>query len=40
LDIRADIEDKPTLAGIPFRVILHLLDAPSEHQPGEPAGLE
>ncbi len=36
LDIRADIEDKPELAGVPFRVILHLLDAESEHQPGEP----
>jgi maltose alpha-D-glucosyltransferase/alpha-amylase len=36
LDIRADIEDKAELAGVPFRVILYLLDAPSEHQPGEP----
>jgi maltose alpha-D-glucosyltransferase/alpha-amylase len=27
LDIRADIEDKPELAGVPFRVVLHLLDA-------------
>ena len=35
LDIRADVEDKPELAGVPFRVILYLLDAPSEHQPGE-----
>jgi maltose alpha-D-glucosyltransferase/alpha-amylase len=25
LDIRADIEDKPDFAGVPFRVILHLL---------------
>jgi maltose alpha-D-glucosyltransferase/alpha-amylase len=36
LDIRADIEAKPELAGVPFRVILYLLDVPSEHQPGEP----
>ena len=36
LDIRADIEAKPEFAGVPFRVILFLLDAPSEHQPGEP----
>jgi maltose alpha-D-glucosyltransferase/alpha-amylase len=36
LDVRADIDEKPDLAGVPFRVILYLLDAPSEHQPGEP----
>ena len=35
-DIRADIEDKPELAGVPFRVILHLLDAESEPQPEVP----
>ena len=29
LDVRADIEDKPELAGMPFRIILHLLDADS-----------
>ena len=40
LDIRQDIEDKPDLAGVPFRVILYLLDAPSQHQPGEPVVLE
>jgi predicted trehalose synthase len=27
LDIRADIDARPELAGIPFRVILHLLDS-------------
>ncbi|MCU1295348.1 MAG: alpha amylase, catalytic subdomain [Bryobacterales bacterium] len=27
LDVRADIGEKPNLAGIPFRVILHLLNA-------------
>lgn len=36
LDIRADIEDKPELSGVPFRVILYLLDEPSQHQAGEP----
>jgi maltose alpha-D-glucosyltransferase/alpha-amylase len=27
LDVRADIQAKPDLAGVPFRVILHLLNA-------------
>jgi maltose alpha-D-glucosyltransferase / alpha-amylase len=27
MDVRADISEKPNLAGIPFRVILHLLNA-------------
>jgi maltose alpha-D-glucosyltransferase/alpha-amylase len=27
LDVRSDISDKPDLAGVPFRVILHLLSA-------------
>jgi len=35
LDIRADIEDKPELSGMPFRVILHLLDAEAERKIGE-----
>ena len=35
LDIRADIEDKPELAGMPFRLILHLLDADAERKIGE-----
>jgi maltose alpha-D-glucosyltransferase / alpha-amylase len=30
LDVRADIIDKPELAGLPFRVILHLLNADVE----------
>jgi maltose alpha-D-glucosyltransferase/alpha-amylase len=30
LDLRADIEDKAELAGVPFRVILYLLDEASE----------
>ncbi len=34
LDVRADIEDKPELSGMPFRVILHLLDAESERKIG------
>ncbi|MBV8819391.1 MAG: hypothetical protein JO022_13615, partial [Acidobacteriaceae bacterium] len=32
LDVRADINDKPELAGMPFRVILHLLDAEAEQR--------
>ena len=35
LDIRADIEDNPELSGMPFRVILHLLDAEAERKLGE-----
>jgi len=35
LDIRADIEDNPDLSGMPFRVILHLLDAEAEAKLGE-----
>jgi maltose alpha-D-glucosyltransferase / alpha-amylase len=35
LDVRADIEDKPELAGMPFRLILHLLDAEAERKIGE-----
>jgi maltose alpha-D-glucosyltransferase / alpha-amylase len=35
LDIRADVEDKPELAGMPFRIILHLLDAEAERKIGE-----
>jgi maltose alpha-D-glucosyltransferase/alpha-amylase len=35
LDLRADIEDKPELSGMPFRVILHLLDAEAEQKLGE-----
>ena len=35
LDVRADIEDKPELSGMPFRVILHLLDAEAERKIGE-----
>ena len=34
LDVRADISEKPDLAGVPFRVILHLLGA-EETQPSE-----
>lgn len=30
LDLRSDISSKPELAGMPFRVILHLLDAEAE----------
>ena len=37
LDVRADIEDKPELSGMPFRVILHLLDAEAERKVGEEA---
>ncbi|MBV9302456.1 MAG: maltose alpha-D-glucosyltransferase [Acidobacteriaceae bacterium] len=32
LDLRADINDKPDLAGMPFRVILHLLNAEAERR--------
>jgi maltose alpha-D-glucosyltransferase/alpha-amylase len=35
LDVRADITEKPDLAGIPLRVILHLLDAEAERKIGE-----
>jgi maltose alpha-D-glucosyltransferase/alpha-amylase len=35
LDVRADIEDKPELAGMPLRIILHLLDAEAEQKIGE-----
>ncbi len=35
LDVRADIEDKPELSGMPFRLILHLLDAEAERKLGE-----
>jgi maltose alpha-D-glucosyltransferase/alpha-amylase len=35
LDVRADIEDKPELAGMPFRIILHLLDADAERKTSE-----
>ncbi len=35
LDVRADIEDKPELSGMPFRLILHLLDADAERKIGE-----
>ena len=35
LDVRADIEDKDELAGMPFRLILHLLDAEAERKIGE-----
>ena len=35
MDVRADIEDKPELSGMPFRVILHLLNAESEVNVGE-----
>jgi maltose alpha-D-glucosyltransferase / alpha-amylase len=32
LDLRSDISDKPDLVGMPFRVILHLLDAEAEQR--------
>ncbi|MDQ2776423.1 MAG: maltose alpha-D-glucosyltransferase [Acidobacteriota bacterium] len=32
LDIRADINEKPELAGMPFRLILHLLNAEEEQR--------
>jgi maltose alpha-D-glucosyltransferase/alpha-amylase len=35
LDVRADVEDKPELAGMPFRIILHLLDPDAEREIGE-----
>ncbi len=35
LDVRADIEAKPELAGMPFRLILHLLDSEAERKTGE-----
>jgi maltose alpha-D-glucosyltransferase/alpha-amylase len=34
LDLRADIEDKPELSGMAFRVILHLLGAETERRVG------
>ncbi len=30
LDVRADIEDKPELAGMPLRIILYLIDAEAD----------
>ncbi len=35
LDVRADMQDKPELAGAPLRVILHLLDAEAEQKLGD-----
>ena len=35
LDLRADIQDKPELSGMPLRAILHLLDAEAERRLGE-----
>lgn len=35
LDVRADIQDNPELSGMPFRLILHLLDAEAERKTGE-----
>ena len=35
LEVRADIEDKPELSGMPLRIILHLLDAEAEQKIGE-----
>jgi maltose alpha-D-glucosyltransferase/alpha-amylase len=35
LDLRADVQDKPELSGMPLRVILHLLDAEAEQKFGE-----
>ncbi len=35
MDVRADVEDKPELAGMPFRIILHLLDPEAERKTGE-----
>ncbi|HEX4749057.1 MAG TPA: maltose alpha-D-glucosyltransferase [Bryobacteraceae bacterium] len=35
LDLRADIQDKPELSGMPLRIILHLLDAEAERRIGE-----
>jgi hypothetical protein len=32
LDVRADINEKPELAGMPFRLILHLLNAEEEQR--------
>ena len=34
LDLRTDIDDKPELIGMPFRIILHLLDAEEETRIG------
>ncbi len=35
LDLRADIQDKPDLSGVPLRVILHLLGDEAEPDSGE-----
>ena len=35
LDLRSDVEDKPELAGMPFRIILHLIDADAEREVAE-----
>ncbi len=35
LDVRADISEKPELAGVPLRIILHLLDAEAERKIGD-----
>jgi maltose alpha-D-glucosyltransferase/alpha-amylase len=35
LDVRADVEDRPELAGMPFRIILHLLDPEAERRTAE-----
>lgn len=35
IDIRSDVTEKPDLAGIPFRIILHLLDAEAERKIGD-----
>nr|MDQ2712662.1 alpha-glucosidase C-terminal domain-containing protein [Acidobacteriota bacterium] len=40
LDVRADIADKPALAGMPLRIILHLLNAESERRLGVPEGAQ
>jgi maltose alpha-D-glucosyltransferase/alpha-amylase len=34
IDIRSDVTEKPDLAGVPFRIILHLLDAEAERKIG------
>ena len=34
LDIREDIQDKPDFSGMPFRLILHLLDPEEERNIG------
>ncbi|MBV8895565.1 MAG: maltose alpha-D-glucosyltransferase [Acidobacteriaceae bacterium] len=35
LDLRADIQDKPELSGMPLRIILYLLNADAERRVGE-----